>query len=80
MADLRVKLNIRGINEIMTSRGVTARVVREAQRMSAQAGPNFEYDVVPHKWTARAFVRPANMAGRKEQADHAVLERVVGSR
>lgn len=80
MAGVKVKLKIRGINELMKSRGVTARLVREAQRMQQAAGDNFEYNVVPHKWTARAFIRPKNAAGRKEQADSAVLERVVGSR
>lgn len=77
MANVNVRLKIRGINELMTSRPVTALVVREARRMAAEAGPNFEYDVVPHKWTARAYVRPANAAGAREQAENAVLERVI---
>lgn len=77
MANVRVALKLRGINELMTSRPVTALVVREARRMAAEAGPNFEADIVPHRWTARAYVRPANAAGRKEQADNAVLERVI---
>lgn len=76
----RVVLNLRGLNALMTSSPVTAVVAREARRMAQQAGPDFEYDVVPHRWTARAFVRPANAAGRKQQADNAVLERVMGSR
>lgn len=74
---VRVKLNLRGINAVMTSRGVTAAVIREAQRMADAAGDNFEYDIVPHRYTARAYVRPANAAGRKEQAENAVLERVM---
>lgn len=75
-----VKLNLRGLNALMTSAPVTAVVAREARRMAQQAGPDFEADIVPHKWTARAFVRPANAEGRKQQADNAVLERVMGSR
>lgn len=77
---VKVKLNLRGLNALMTSPGVTAEVVRRARAMVQQAGENFEADIVPHRYTARAFVRPANAAGRKEQADNAVLERVVGSR
>lgn len=77
MANVNVRLKIRGINELMTSRPVTALVVREARRMAAEAGPNFEADIVPHKWTARAYVRPANAAGAREQAENAVLERVI---
>lgn len=77
MANVNVRLKIRGINELMTSRPVTELVVREARRMAAEAGPNFEADIVPHKWTARAYVRPANAAGAREQAENAVLERVI---
>lgn len=78
MANVRVQLKLRGINELMTSRPVTAMVVREAQRMAAAAGPNFEYDVVPHRWTARAYVRPANAAGRAEEARDKRLTRALG--
>lgn len=77
---MKVNLKLSGINRVMTSPGVTAMVVREARRMAEQAGSNFEYNPSPHRWTARAYVRPANAAGRKEQADNAVLERVMGSR
>lgn len=80
MTDVKVKLKLRGINAVMTSPGVTAAVAREARRMAEQAGSNFEYNVSPHRYTARAYVRPANTEGRKEQADNAVLERVMGSR
>jgi len=75
-----VKLNIRGLNALMTSAPVTAQVAREAKRRAQQAGPNFEAVVKPHRWTARAFIQTANAAGAKEQADNAVLERVLGSR
>jgi len=76
---VRVKLNLKGINALMTSREVTGAVIREAQRMQAEAGENFEYDVSPHRYTARAYIRAANAAGAKEQQENAVLERVVGS-
>lgn len=80
MSDVKVKLNIRGINAVMSGAGATGAVAREARRMAQAAGSNFEANVVPHRWTARAFIRPANAAGRREQADNAVLERVLGSR
>lgn len=75
----RVKLNLRGINALMTGPAVTGEVVRRARLMAQQAGSNFEADIVPHKYTARAYIRPANAAGRREQAEEAVLERVMGS-
>lgn len=79
MADVKVNLKLRGVNQVMTSAPVTAAVVREARRMAEQAGDNFEYNVSPHRYTARAYVRPKNTEGRREQADNAVLERVMGS-
>ena len=76
---VKVKLVLKGINRLMTSREVTAAVIREARRMASEAGENFEYDVSPHRYTARAYIRAANAAGAKEQQENAVLERVVGS-
>ena len=76
----RVVLNLRGLNKLMTSPAVTEIVAREARRRAREAGPNFEAVVKPHGWTARAYIQPANAAGMKEQADDAVLERVLGSR
>lgn len=72
-----VKLNLRGINRLMTSPGVR-RVAREkAQRMAASAGEGFEAVSRPHPWTAREYVQTADAEGRKRQADEHVLERVV---
>lgn len=74
-----VKLKLRGLNELMTSRPVSARLAREAKRMAEAAGSDFEFDVVAGRWTALATVRPANAAGRRRQRDEAVLERVMPS-
>ena len=76
---VRVKLKLRGINQLMKSAPVTAQVAREAHRLATAAGANFEFFIKPHRYTSRAFIVPANDEGRKEQADNAVLERVVGS-
>lgn len=74
---VRVKLNMKGLNALMTSRPVTAEVVRRAKKMRDAAGEDFEYNVVPHKWTARAFVRAANAKGAREEARSKVLERSI---
>lgn len=77
MAKTNVRLKIRGVNQVMTSRPVTRFLAGKAHDMATQAGENFEAVILPHRWTARAFIRPANAAGRKEQAENAVLERVA---
>lgn len=79
MVKTRVKLNLPGLNKIMTSAPVQAEVARRAKRMADAAGPGFEAVVNPHKYTARAFVRTADAKGARRQADEAVLERVMGA-
>ena len=80
MAKATVKLNIRGINKLMSSTPVQGEVDAHGKRRAALAGENFEYVSRPHRWTARGYIQPANYEGRKEQAENAVLERVLGSR
>lgn len=80
MAKATVKLKIRGINTLMKSPSVQAEVDAQGARRAAAAGENFEYVARPHRWTARGYVQPANYKGVKEQAEGAVLERVLGAR
>ena len=68
MATTKVKLNLRGINQLMSSAPVQAEVSARAKRMAAAAGGNFEAVDAPHRWTARAYVRPANPQGMREEA------------
>lgn len=79
MSKTNVKLNLRGINQIMTGRGATAEVVRRARRIQAAAGENFEVNVVPHKYTARAFVRPKNVEGAVEEARSKTLTKAFNA-
>jgi|GEM_PF-2417630 len=78
--DVKVKLNLRGINAVMTSRGVQGEVLRQARAMQARAGANFEVVSLPHKWTGRAFIRAANAQGAREEARDKRLTRAVGGR
>lgn len=75
MGDVTVKLNLRGINEVMKSSPVQSEVVRRARRIANEAGDGFEAMVQPGRYTARAVVRTADETGRKRQATDAVLER-----
>ena len=75
-----VRLNLRGLNVLMTGTEVTGMVARTANSMAAEAGSDFEANVVPHKWTARAFIRAANAKGAARQARDRVLERTLHAR
>ena len=75
----RIKLNLREINKLMTSREATAEVVRAAQRIQRAAGDEFEVNVVPHKWTARAYVRAKDAKGMRAEARDKVLTRAVSA-
>jgi hypothetical protein len=74
---MKVQLNLKAINQIMTSAKVRSVVSREARRMANSAGPGFEAVDRPHKWTARSYVQTDGQEGARRQADEKVLERVV---
>lgn len=76
MAD--VKLNLRGLNAVMTSPSVQAAVDRAGREMAASAGDGFEYVARPHRYTARGYVQTANASARRRQMRDAVLERTLG--
>lgn len=65
---VRVKLNLRGLNQLMSSAPVQRLVDERAGLIAAAAGENFEAVSKPHRWTARAFVQPANGTGAREEA------------
>lgn len=54
MADVKLKLT--GLNKLMRSAPVQAKVNAEAGRMSARAGSKFRVAPSSHRYTARAFV------------------------
>lgn len=56
--DVRVRVKLAGLNKVMRSPGVQAKVNEEAGRMAARAGAKFRVTPSPHRWTARAFVEP----------------------
>lgn len=74
-----LRLKLRGINAIMTSRGATGAVIKTANRIQRAAGDDFEVNVVPHRWTARAYVRPKNARGAREEARNKVLTRALNA-
>lgn len=80
MAQVTVKLVLRGVNETMRQHRVQAHVDRVGRAMAADAGEGFEYVARPHRWTARGYVQIASGVGARRQAREAVLERVMSRR
>ena len=74
---VRVQLKLRGLNALMISPPVVSEVARRAHAIQRAAGEDFEVNVVPHKWTARAFIRAKNARGAREEARNKVLTRAV---
>lgn len=70
------KLNLRGLNKLMRSEPIQAKVNAEAGRMSARAGSKFRVKPDPHKWTARAFVE-SKPGERLSDADRMALLRAI---
>jgi hypothetical protein len=79
MAKPQVKLNIRGINALMSSAPVQSLVEERARRIAEAAGSGFEAVAAPHPWTARAYVRTADAEGRRREAQEKVLTRSISA-
>lgn len=77
MANVRVKLNQRGVREVLKSSPVQADISARAARAARAGGPGIEAVTKPHRYTSRAFVQTADAEGRKRQAESAVLERAL---
>lgn len=79
MANVRVVLKLRGLNQLMRSEPVQRVVNERAKRIAAAAGEDFEAVPKPHKWTARAYVQAKNARGMRAEARDKVLTRAVGN-
>ena len=74
-----VVLNIRGINQIMTSPKVQDLVSERAARIAREAGEGFEVFVKPHYRTAGALIRPSSGEGARREARNKVLTRAAAA-
>lgn len=80
MKKVRVRLKLKGLNELMRSSAVQDRLDEVGESMASDAGDGFEYAPSPHRWTARGYVQPSTGTGARRQAEDAVLDRVAGTR
>lgn len=72
-----VKLNMRGIREVLKGPEVTADLARRSKRVEAAAGDGFEAVVKPGKYTARAYVQSAGRKGDEREASEKALTRAL---
>jgi hypothetical protein len=78
MADVRVKLNMKGIRTLLKSDPVQSDLARRAARGAATAPDALESVVKPHRYTARAFVQTKDSAeARRREANDKVLIRAL---
>jgi hypothetical protein len=77
MAKAEVKLNLRGLNALMKSEGVQRDLDARGQRMAKLAGENFEYVPSPGRYTARGYVQPIGVEGKREEARDKKLTRSI---
>jgi len=73
-----VKLNLSGINAVMTSPAAQALVDRLGKQVASDAGDGFEYVPRPHRYTARGYVQTGDARARRRQAKEAALEGALG--
>ncbi len=66
--DISVKLNMRGINQLMTSEPVAKDLEARARRIQKVAGDDFVVANSPHKYTARSYVKTRSPAAARREA------------
>ena len=74
----RIKINQKGVREVLKSQGVVADIAQRTARAARAAGDGFERQMQMNKAnTARGVVRTADRKGREREADEKVLIRVL---
>jgi hypothetical protein len=68
MAQVRIKLNLRGFRELRTSPEMDAEILRRARRVAQAAGPGFVAEQSPGVNRARAVVVPDSAEAALETA------------
>lgn len=74
MASPIVKLNLRGINELMKSEPVQRLVDDAGQAIADRAGPGYVYTGPrPHRWVARGYVQTTDFKSMRDNARNNTL-------
>lgn len=82
MANVRVRIDLQGINELMKSAPVQAEIDAAGRAMLSRL-PVGKYEYVPtgdrpHRWVARGYVQTANIEGARDNAKRNSLLKAVG--
>ncbi len=77
MADVTVKLKMRGVRELLKSNAVQSNISARAARAARAAGPGFAAVTKPHTYTGRAFVQTVDLEGRTREAKEKILIRAL---
>lgn len=80
MSDVKFKLNLPGLNELMKSGEMQAILNEAAGKIAAAAGDGYEVEAAhPISFVGIASVRAATYAARKDESENMTLEKAVGS-
>ena len=80
MANLRIKLNSKGVRELLKSKEIMDACVELAQDAAKRAGTGYEADSgYVGKTRVSAMVRPATFAARRDDLQNNTLLKVFGT-
>jgi hypothetical protein len=85
MANVQIELNLKGLNELMTSPEIQQKletaadaVVREAEKISGRNYKRGKTAVTSRGWIAIAKARPADKHARNSELQHNHLLKAIG--
>lgn len=67
---IKIKINSKGIDQLLKSQGVSADLTRRAHAVAAAAGPGMEVETRIGRTRARASVVTATTEARRAEANH----------
>lgn len=79
MSDVRFKLSLKGLNELMKSPEMQGVLNDAAQKIAGAAGDGYEVEAAhPIRFVAIASVRAATFRARRDNSEHNTLEKAAG--
>lgn len=76
---VKVRLNLRAVNQVMKAPGVEELLRQRAEAMASDAGEGFVAVVDnSHPWVARAWVRAGTYDAMRAEASDKVLTKALG--
>lgn len=79
MAKVKVKLNLKGINELMKSPEISASVLEAGQAVARSAGSDYAAEVHEARWIAISNVYPDSSKAAHENFKNNTLLKALGS-